>query len=189
MLKPLRNLFKSSRSDSEKEITRLYNLYKEPFISYILKNNKIDEETVSDIYHESFLILFRDIKSGKIENLYSASLKTYLFSIGKKKTLKYFEKQKRLSITAEDELYKFMNDSDDSPEWLAQQKIARELVSQMEDLCKRILMHYYWDKKSMREIAEHMNYKDEQGAKNRKLICMRKLKIQLKDRFRKEGWI
>lgn len=61
------------------------------------------------------------------------------------------------------------------------------MVQQMQEPCNTVLTLYYWEQRTMEEIARKMNYSGAQVAKNRKLICMRKLKSTLYKRFVSEG--
>ena len=47
--------------------------------------------------------------------------------------------------------------------------------------CRQILSHYYYDKRSMREIAQLMGLANEQVAKNKKSLCLKKLKEMIRE--------
>lgn len=98
--------------------------------------------------------------------------------------LRYFEQQ-RNNPKADAEQLSDITDTDDSAEWEVKQNIARQVVKEMGDPCKTVLNLYYWQRKSMREIAILMNYQNEQVAKNRKSKCMKTLKELLREQFRK----
>ena len=112
-----------SSSDSANEVLRVFHLYKKQFISYMLKNHSIDEETLEDIYQESFLVLYQDIRSGKLQDVKLTSLKSYLFRVGINKTLKYFEQQRKSPMTNIDELPELM-DTNDFVEWEKKQEVV-----------------------------------------------------------------
>lgn len=188
MIKYIRSLLSSSSPDAYKELNRLYEVNKEPFIGYILKRYSVDKDTVIDIYQESFIVLYQDIQSGKLQNLRSATLKTYLFSIGKNKVLKYLDKQNRSQDILENDFLYFIQMEDSSLDE-EKQDIIRETVHSMDSLCKQVLTLFYWEEFSMHKIAQEMNYKSEQAAKNRKHICMTKLKKILEEIFRQKGLI
>lgn len=48
---------------------------------------------------------------------------------------------------------------------------SRALVQETEDICRRVLTFFYWERLSMAEIAERMNYKDADVAKNKKALA------------------
>lgn len=185
MIKSFRNLFKSSRRETEKEVEQFYNRHREKFISYFLKND-IEREEVEDIYHESFIELCDAIRENKVEERSTTSLKNYLFGIGRNKIMLYFREQKKMPQITMD-VQPDIAESDD-PEYFVKQEIVREVVGGMKDPCKKILRLCYWEQKSMLEIAGDMNYKDEDVAKTQKYKCMKKLKVLIKDIFRKEGF-
>jgi len=47
--------------------------------------------------------------------------------------------------------------------------------------CKRILVLYYFDRLKMKEIAEVMNFANDQVAKNKKSSCLKKLKAKISE--------
>lgn len=188
IIQSLQKLFSSSLSEAQLEITRLFELYKPSFIAYLLKNHALDEDTVEDIYQESFIILYKHIQTGKLKELKTATLKSYLFGIGKNKALAHFERRKKQDQVNITELSVFL-DTNDSEEWIAKQETVRKVVQEMGDPCKQVLSLYYWEQKKMQEIAEIMKYKNSQVAKNKKHNCAQKLKTTLIQIFRKEGLI
>lgn len=60
----------------------------------------------------------------------------------------------------------------------------RRLVEDMAEPCKTILWAYYWDGKSMKEIAATMNYNNANVAKTQKHKCMTKVKTAMADIYK-----
>lgn len=56
-----------------------------------------------------------------------------------------------------------------------------QTINAMGDPCKTILTLFYWERNSMEAIAAKTGYKNEQGAKKKKYLCLEKLKKQLLD--------
>ena len=77
-------LLGKGKTGRQEEVTRLYELYKPPFLSFLRKYYGIDKETACDLYQESFTALCQNVRDGKYTEG-QASLKTYLFEIGKRK--------------------------------------------------------------------------------------------------------
>lgn len=180
----LRNRMLPHSSD-EAEISRLYVLYREPFIAFALKYFDYDSDSAADVYQDSFLALYQNILDGHITQL-SASLKTYLFQIGKFKMMnRHRHTKNRQTVDIRDDI------GNVEPSYTEEQaclsSITFEEVSAMKEPCCRVLSLYYWERKSMVQIAHTMNYKNEQVAKNRKSLCLKKLKSALSFRFQKEG--
>lgn len=172
-------------SDDPAEISRLYLLYRESFIAFAKKYFDCDSDTAADVYQDSFLVLYQNIADGRITQG-SNSLKTYLFQIGKFQILNCHRKTKDLQRVA---LWEGICDAETTPteERIRMNQITFDLVAAMEVPCQSVLSLYYWEQKSMAQIAQAMNYKNEQVAKNRKSLCMKKLKALLHCKLKEEG--
>ena len=60
----IKQLFRSGKSGREREVDRLYELYKAPFVSFLRKQYGIDEETALDLYQDSFSTLCQNVQNG-----------------------------------------------------------------------------------------------------------------------------
>lgn len=180
-LKYLQDIFKSKDNRS---ITDMYNMYRGEFIRFIMRKYQIEEEVVAEIYQESFIALYDVVIGDKLTHL-ACSAKTYLFSIGKNRALKYLNETKKVENIENIDLYLHLGDAEghQSEEWMEMQNEIREVVEKLQEPCNTVLSLYYWERKSMREIAAEMNYKNEQIAKNRKSLCIK----TLKNRFAKKA--
>lgn len=165
---------------NEKAIRQLYDMYRNMFIGFFIKEYSIHEIDAAEIYQESFLAMYQNIVNGKITTI-NTSLKTYLFKIGKYKIYNRFRDAKPIT-----ELHPSMSDTN-SEEGELIQEVVSEVVFAMENPCSQLLSLFYWERKSMQEIANIMNYKNEQVAKNRKSNCMKKLKERLITRLKEDG--
>lgn len=164
---------------NERAIARLYDMYRDEFIGFFVKKYSVHRTDAAEIYQESFLAMHQNIVNGKLATI-SSSLKAYLFKIGKYKIYNRFRDAKPM-----EELHSSMADTD-SEEGEPVQDVVNEVVSAMGNPCNQLLSLFYWERKSMKEIANIMDYKNEQVAKNRKSNCMKKLKERLLIRFREE---
>jgi len=142
------------------------------------KRYAVDEDVISDIYQESFIALYDNIKEGRLNHL-TSSLKTYLFRVGINRICKYQEKGKNMERFEKYDIHTF----EDYPvdEWIEMQEKVYEIVNKLEEPCNTVLSLFYWKHKNMQEIAGIMNYKNEQVAKNRKSLCLKTLKGILKN--------
>lgn len=178
---------KPPKPDDTAEISRLYLMYKEPFIAFVISHFEYNRDLAEDIYQESFISLYLNLKQGRVKQ-FTTSCKTYLFQIGKFKILNQLRQNKNRQTVG---LY---DDYCDNMDYQSEeQKIRDEIVCNeafsMQEPCCTVLSLYYWEGKDMNEIAKAMNYKSEQVAKNRKSLCMKKLKTILAIRFKSEELI
>ncbi len=152
-----------------------------------------------DLTQEALTRVFEKIKSGKLKRL-TCNFKTYVINVLKNVAR---EQQREASHLAGTNLPANEGDDDDvlTPidlgiaqeaikRWLANdteqehaelQQAAHDIVVNMDDPCKTILWSFYWDGKSMNEIAEIMDYNSDKVAKSQKSRCMSKVKLALVD--------
>lgn len=168
----------------EAAITRLYLMYREQFIAFAGKYLGCDQAAAADIYQESFLAMYQNLKEGRIDRQ-SASLKTYLFQIGRFKAASLF--RRRQSHPAVGLHGVGDQEAAQSQTRIQLREIACEEVAAMQEPCSTVLSLYYWERKGMAEIARRMNYKSERIAINRKSLCLKKLKELIDIRLKKEG--
>ena len=171
-------------------VTEAYNKYKEPFLGYARKNYGLSRTDTEDIYQETMLAFHQNVLKGKVNNL-TVPLKTYLFAIGKNKIVDHFRKtEKEIEIkefpdvfSSEDELFDYFYEEEKSTV-NRRNMIIHRTVRQMDNHCKEILSLFYWRKKSMKEIAEQMNYNTPDVAKTAKLRCMKKIEVYLSGKLK-----
>jgi len=166
-------------------ITETYNKYKKPFLGFAKKNYGLSGDIMEDIYQETMLAFHQNVLKGNVNNL-RVPLQTYLFAIGKNKIGDYFRQTKnevyveKFSdiFSSEDERFDYFYKREEST---ADRRnlIVYNAVSQMENPCKKLLLLFYWDKKSMKEIAEQMNYHSPDVAKTQNQRCKKKIESYL----------
>ena len=170
-------------------LTETCNKYRKPFISFAQKNHELSQEDAENIYQETMTTIHHNVINGKINNL-NEPLKAYLFRIGIIKIHDHFRKKRKtveisnlpdiLSSDEEMYLYLYGKEEDDV---VKRDMIIYNTVSQMENPCKKILTLVYWEKKSMKEIAEQMNISSPDVAKTTKSRCMKKIEQVLTKKF------
>lgn len=176
-------LMGTAKAHREKEIERLYEAYKRPFISFILSNFGLDREEACDLYQESFADMCSNVRSGQYTEG-AATLKTYLFEIGKRKACNHLRAANRMPTDEQVLLSEWLSAQESAaPDWVQAQQIATRLVQETEDICRRVLTYFYWERLPMTEIAARMNYKDADVAKNKKSSCLRRFSHELQRRL------
>lgn len=167
------------RMSDQMAVSKLYDRCRGEFVAFVQPNFSLDRREAVELYQECFIALYENVNSGKLTTL-TCSLKTYLIRIAKNKMLNRW-RDKKTEIEIDDQF------AEDNEVWTIQEQITYDVVQQMEEPCNTVLMLYYWERLSMDDIARKMNYAGAQVAKNRKLSCMRKLKLVLAARFSAEG--
>lgn len=173
----------SVKNQDERVIQRIYKEFKPKFENWLKGRYKIaDTEAAAEIYQRSFTVLFFKIKRGQLNDL-EASLETYLFGVGKMVLLEWWREQgnRKELVNPETDLeigsiesFSTLFEGDAVADDL-RRKLAKH-IEEMGDPCKTILKLFYWERNSMEAIALKTGYKNEQGAKKKKYLCLKKLK-------------
>lgn len=164
-------------------------IYSENFKSvkqYILKNSG-KEDDAKDIYQEAIVAAWLNLKEGKFEMQTGKSIGGYIYQIAKYKWLdKIRSKEHRTTLrlvhdnqAQSDEVDEYGKEQDQEIQYL------KELYSRLNEKCKAILNRFYYEKKSLAEIGEDLNY-DAATVKTLKYRCMKKLRdLHLKKQLKK----
>lgn len=153
-------------------------LYREhfSFLSRYVLNNSGSEQDSEDIFQEVMVAFVNLAKAGKFRG--ESSVKTFLFSLNKNIWLN--ELKRRSRATAREEKYEKQNRQDDPTADLAmetaQTKAAlMKTLNQLGEACKKILLLFYFENRSMKEILTVLPYENEQVVRNKKSKCLKKL--------------
>ena len=171
--------------EQDKIITETYIKFRKPFIGFAEKNHALSKEDAEDIYQETMIAFHQNVINGKIDNLY-VPFQSYVFAIGINKIRDHFRKKgKSVEISdfpdilsTEEEMYLYLYGKEEDA-FSKREMVVYNTVSRMENPCKKILTLVYWDKKSMKDIAEQMNYSSPDVAKSQKSRCMKKMETVL----------
>lgn len=164
------------RSGGRKELEMIYTAFRKEFIFWVMKNYSCPLDDAQDIYQFSVLTFYENVINGKLTHLKS-TVKTYLFSIGKNKALELGKSSRRFrEINESERLDAPAMDADMLEEEEKElQKVAHTL-EQLGDPCTSLLKYYYYERKSMEEIAIALDYKNADTAKNLKYKCLKRLR-------------
>jgi RNA polymerase sigma-70 factor (ECF subfamily) len=138
-----------------------------------------------DAYQDAFLAVYQNIRDGKLTTL-TVTFKTYLFSIGKNKIVDKFRKmQNEIELIPLFSTIYYEAESIDEKK----QMLVYRSVTQMGDPCKTILYSFYYEEKSMNDIAKTFNYSSSDVAKQQKSRCMKKIATIINEQFKQEKLI
>lgn len=153
-------------------------IYTEHFdnLTNFIRRNKGSQQDAEDIFQETIIIFVDMIQREKFRG--ESSIKTFLYAIARNIWLNELKKRDRMFIRDTESYEPKSKDSEDLQEALikseSKQKVM-ELIDQLGETCKKILVYYYYDNLSMKEIYERMHYETEQVVRNQKYKCMKKL--------------
>ena len=168
-------------------------------LAYLRKKFSVSDDDLSDIYQESSVALFMNIRNGKLSNL-TSTLSTYFLRICINQTLKFMGKQKKVVplfdesrltnkeafITDKiDELYQLCTEDEEAEKVSRSDKIVQSIIDSMKDTCKNVLQGYYWDNLTTSTIADMFGFANANSVKTQKYKCLQKFRNKYNELMRK----
>lgn len=144
-------------------------------------DSNLRREDIEDIFQESLVVLMHKVKSGSFTASRNGAIFSYLVEIGKQITKNYLRKRR---ATASDKLVTISlnrhNNEEESISVDEKQHTQDEFLDRVFDMlpseCKRLLKYFYWEHKSMDDIASILGMRNADSAKTKKSKCMNKFK-------------
>ena len=171
--------------DINRPVRYLYEHYFEDAATEIKLRGGSDDDA-ADMFQEAVLILIEKIKTGKFRH--ESSIKTFLVGIAR--NLWLFEKRTRERRSSREMLYTISEGSDINTEDLdigerifskSNTDVIQTLFKQVGEVCSKILIGFYYENSSMKNLLQRFHFDNEQVLRNRKSRCMKKLKKLLTD--------
>ncbi len=174
------------------ELNRFIAEERNKVLAYLRKTFSISDDDLSDIYQESSLALFMNIRGGKLSNL-TSTLSTYFLRICINQTLKFMGKQKKAvplfddsRLTHKDafrsdkidELYQLCTEDEEAEKVSRSEKIVQSIIESMPDTCKNVFQGYYWDNLTTTTIADMYGFSNANSVKTQKYKCLRKFRCK-----------
>lgn len=181
------------------EINRFLAEEKDKVLSYLRKVFSVSDDDLNDVYQESSVALFLNIRDGKLSNL-TSTLSTYFLRICINQTLKFLGKQKRVvplfddnTITNKDafrpdkidELYQLCTEDEDAERVSRSEKVVQSIIDSMPDTCKNIFKGYYWDNLTTSTIADMFGFSNANSVKTQKYKCLQRFRSKYNELMNK----
>jgi len=158
-----------------KPLLFIYQNYSEKLSSFLISYGASEQEA-QDVFQET-VVAFVDILKKDSYRL-DAKIGTFLTAVAKNIWFNEVKKKDRASFRekqfekgrdqVEADVSHFINERE-----MKQQ--MRSLVYKLEEPCRKILMLFYYENLSMKEIVQHLPYENEQVVRNKKSKCLQHL--------------
>ncbi len=139
------------------------------------------QQDAEDTFQETVVSFIDIVTKGKYRK--EASVKTFLVSIAKNIWFNEIKKRERSGNREK----KFEQGRDQNEMDIGQligdlekKRQLRELVYRLGEPCRKILMLFYYENLSMKEMADHLPYENEQVIRNKKYKCLQQLTLFIK---------
>jgi RNA polymerase sigma factor (sigma-70 family) len=153
-------------------------LYRNYFdgLSIYVQQNQGNRQDAEDIFQESIVAFIQLVQQNRFRG--DASIKTFLFAINKNTWLNELKRRGRAEVREA----KFETAKETVDEGITHYIAGREARTQVLDVmdklgegCKKILLAFYYENLSMKEIVSTMNYENDQVLRNKKHKCLKQL--------------
>ncbi|MCG8701409.1 MAG: sigma-70 family RNA polymerase sigma factor [Bacteroidales bacterium] len=174
-------LIEQIRRGDKKKLEELYIRYRAEFITWLTTKYNVSTADAKDAYQQSVVLLYENIVNNKLETMKS-KIKTYLFAIGKNLVHEQNRRTARYSGLTENTVAAlFEEGTGNFEENEIQFKAVKASLEKLGDPCKRLLELYYYHRKSMDEISNDLDYKNQSTTKNVKYKCLVRLRKIFQD--------
>jgi len=169
----IRNLREHVSMDAS--IKFLYRHHFDFLKAYVLDNSG-DFQDAEDIFQEVIVCFINLVKADKFRG--ESSIKTFLYSINRNLWLNELKKRGRSQVRElkyeqkKEEAEPGADLAIESKETSARLMTA---IGELGDTCKKILVLFYFESRSMKEILSALSYENEQVVRNKKYKCLKKL--------------
>jgi RNA polymerase sigma factor (sigma-70 family) len=159
-------------------------IYRDCFdsLSWYIMNNSGNRQDAEDIFQEAVVSFIDIVRKDKFRS--ESSVKTFLFSLNRHLWLN--ELKRRGRALAREEKYEGLRDQeqeDTSHQLIGKEASSQlmELVGRLGDTCKKILLLFYYENQSVREILDSLHYENEQVVRNKKYKCLKQLEQMMNE--------
>ncbi|HVS96725.1 MAG TPA: sigma-70 family RNA polymerase sigma factor [Puia sp.] len=165
----------SAGKDLNTAIRSIYRQHSEAVSSFVIHYGG-SEQDADDIFQETVVAFIDIVKKGKYRM--EASIRTFLASIAR--NYWFNELKKRGRSGHRDRQFEMGRDQDEADvshhiAELERKRQLRELVEQLGESCRKVLLLFYYENLSMKEIVNHLPYENEQVVRNKKYKCLQQL--------------
>ena len=171
----------SAGRELNEAIRYIYRQYSQATSSFIMQHGG-SEQDADDIFQETVVAFIEVVQKGKYRG--EASVKTFLNSIARNYWFNEIKKRDRSGLRDKQfELSREKNEADVSHyiSEMERKRQLRELVDQLGESCRKVLLLFYYENLSMKEMVEHLPYDNEQVVRNKKYKCLQALAGLIKD--------
>ena len=165
----------SQNRDVDMALKFLYRSHYEYLGRYVV-NNSGNWDDAQDIFQEVMIAFTNLVKAGKFRG--ESSIKTFLYSLNKNIWLNELKKRGRAEVRE----MKYEKAADKTEHGISAAMETREanvglmrVMDELGETCKKILLLYYYENQSMKEILTSLNYENEQVVRNKKYKCLKRL--------------
>ena len=163
------------RAGKEDKLAQLYQDYRPLFIHWAAQHFSLKTADAEDIFQEIAVIFYRNVQLGKLTEM-TASLKTYLFAIGKHLIYKKLKKERPTTTLEKVDLSHWDLTLYHQIEHTHQQQLMAQALEKLGKACQKLIQLFFFKNYSTEAVATEMKYSNNDSARSRKLHCIKELR-------------
>jgi len=166
----------------EETIKTIYRNHFDSLSWYVMNNNGTRQDA-EDVFQEVLVAFIDLVQKDKFRG--ESTVKTFLYSLNRHIWLN--ELKRRGRTLAREEKFEKMQEhiAPDTGHLIAGREEKAEvmrLVSELGETCRKILVLFYYENLSMKEILDATEYENEQVVRNKKYKCLKQLEQMINEK-------
>lgn len=151
-------------------------------LSWFIINNNGSRQDAEDVFQEVVVNFIDLVQKDKFRG--ESTVKTFLFSLNRFTWLNELKRRGR-ALEREEKYEKGQDKVElDTSHFITEREEKGQilrLVGELGDTCKRILLLFYYENLSMKEILNATDYENEQVVRNKKYKCLKQLEKMINE--------
>lgn len=176
-------LFEAIRGGNHTLLDRLYLDHRAAFVTFACRQLFATEEDAADCFQDAVIAFYKNIVSGRLQEL-TCSIRTYLFSIGKRLVYRRNHQRQREQPTDHEAGVQPADELDwsliDRFEHEHQRSVLLAAMNKLGEPCRKILTLYYYHHYPMNSVAESVGLPSAGATRIKKMRCLKELKKLVK---------
>ncbi|RYY23797.1 MAG: sigma-70 family RNA polymerase sigma factor [Chitinophagaceae bacterium] len=165
----------SKGKDINPAIRFLYHDHSSSVSAFIISKGGSSQDA-EDIFQEAVVAFINIVQKGKFRR--EASVRTFLISVAK--NIWYNELKKRQNSENRERIFESEKDTveADISEQIGDREMKKQfrvLLDRLGDPCRKLLLLFYYENHTMKEMLQHLPYENEQVMRNKKYKCLKQL--------------
>ncbi len=174
------NLRSGKRMDET--IKAIYRDHFESLCWYVM-NNSGSRQDAEDVFQEVVMAFIELVQKDKFRG--ESTVKTFLYSLNRYTWLNELKRKGR-ALAREEKYEKGQERTEfDTSHFIADRESKAQvvnLVGQLGETCKKILLLFYYENLSIGEILDTLDYENEQVVRNKKYKCLKQLEQMIAEK-------
>jgi RNA polymerase sigma factor (sigma-70 family) len=149
----------------------LYDVSLKKVRHYITSNNG-SKEDANDIFQDTVIVLFNQIRSNKFNE--ASSIDAFMYSVARNLWIDKVRRDKKMTRYDSPDQFASISDNQNLlDDLIKKEKSAamKQVFDKLDEKCQKILSYVIYEKRSMKEIAELMGYNSDDVAKTNHYRC------------------